>query len=164
MPIDFDITIAVPKLAVLSPQRAAQATQQAIVPAMEEATLLLEREVKSRTPVGATEAARGSIQSATELVRGRTLEVRGTVTSAQNYIVPLERGSKPHWAPIGPLKLWARRILGDEGLAYAVRAAIAKRGTKGAYMFRDGFKASEGAVQRILQRGVDTWVRLLKGR
>jgi hypothetical protein len=157
------LQFALGKAPVLDPGRVDGATRSTIFPAMQEATLLLEREVKFRTPVGATEAARGSIQSATELLRGRTLEVRGTVTSALRYIQPLEKGSRPHWAPIAPLKIWARRVLGDEGLAFAVRAAIARRGTKGAYMFRDGAAASKGRIERILRRGVELWARRLGG-
>lgn len=38
-------------------------------------------------------------------------------------------GSRPHWAPIGPLKEWARWKLGDESAAYAVQKSIAKKGT-----------------------------------
>jgi hypothetical protein len=162
MPIDIDIQVKIPFLARFRPERLDAATRATIYPAMTEATLLLEREVKQRTPVGATQAARGSIQSATEMVRGRTLEVRGQVSSALPYIVPLEKGSRPHWAPIGPLKLWALRKLGDEGLAYAVRAAIAKRGTKPANMFKDAMAASKGKLERILKDGVDAWVRRLK--
>lgn len=164
MPLEFKLDLTIPKIALFNTRRVDNATRQAIYPAMTEATLLLEREVKQRTPVGATEAARGSIQSGTELVRGRVVEVRGTVTSALGYMIPLEQGTRPHWVPIAPLKLWAKRVLGDERLAYAVRATIKKRGTKGAHMFRDGFEASKGKLERILQHGIDEWVRLLKRR
>lgn len=162
MPIDVDIQVKIPILARFRPERLDAATRATIYPAMTEATLLLEREVKQRTPVGATQAARGSIQSATELMRGRRLEVRGQVSSALKYIVPLEKGSRPHWAPIGPLKLWARRVLGQEGLAWAVRAAIARRGTKPAKMFKDGLAACKPKLERILREGVEAWVRRLR--
>ena len=162
MNLDIDITLKIPWLAKLRPAKLDAATRAALHPAVSEAVLLVEHHVKKRTPVGATEAARGSIQSAVELVRGRRLEVRGTVTSALDYIVPLEKGSRPHWAPIGPLKLWARRVLGNEGLAYAVRAAIAKRGTKGKFMFRDGFLAAKPKAQAIMEEGARKWTALLK--
>lgn len=40
-------------------------------------------------------------------------------------------GTRPHWAPIAPLKRWAAWKLGDARLGYAVQAAIARRGTAG---------------------------------
>lgn len=40
-----------------------------------------------------------------------------------------EYGSSPHWAPIKPLKEWAKRKLGDENIGYAVQKKIAKEGT-----------------------------------
>jgi hypothetical protein len=164
MPAEFNIVVKMPFLARWQPRKLDAATRATIYPAVDEAGLLLQREVTQRTPVGATSAARGSIQQATEMVRGRHLEVRGQVTSALPYILPLEHGSRPHWAPIGPLKLWVKRKLGEpEGVAYAIRAAIAKRGTKGAHMFRDGVAASEGRIQRILKDGAEAWTRHLKG-
>ena len=49
---------------------------------------------------------------------------------ALKYAAAVEFGSVPHWAPIAPLKQWAKRKLGDEGAAYAVQKTIAKKGTK----------------------------------
>lgn len=46
-------------------------------------------------------------------------------------------GTRPHWAPIGPLKEWARWKLGDESAAYAVQKSIAKKGTS-MYLMRKG--------------------------
>ena len=106
---------------------------------VQEFTLRAEREVKDRTPVGATGLLRNSIQS--EVHGARTTQVRGVVASPLAYAIPVERGSRPHWAPIAPLKLWARRKLGDERAAYAVRWAIARRGTKGHHMFQRAYEA-----------------------
>lgn len=162
MALDIDVQAKIPFLARFRPERLDAATRETIYPAIDEATMLLLREVKSRTPVGATEAARGSIQAATEIVRGRRLEVRGTVSSALPYIMPLEHGSRPHVPPIAPLKLWAKRILGDESAAWAVRALIAKRGTRARKMFETGFWASKSRIENIMQAGVDAWTRRLK--
>ena len=41
-----------------------------------------------------------------------------------------EIGSPPHFAPIEPLKEWARLKLGDERAAYAVQKKIAREGTE----------------------------------
>ena len=38
-------------------------------------------------------------------------------------------GTRPHWAPIAPLRAWARRKLGDASAGYAVQKKIAREGT-----------------------------------
>ena len=50
------------------------------------------------------------------------------LTSNASYSAVMEYGSRPFYAPIKPLKEWARRKLGDESLGYAVRAKIADVG------------------------------------
>lgn len=67
-------------------------------------------------------------------------------------------GSRPHWAPIGPLREWAKWKLGDESAAYAVQKSIAKKGTS-MYLLRKGLaeKTDYGYGYdypgRTLQRG-----------
>jgi len=51
-----------------------------------------------------------------------------TLTSAAPYSASMEFGTIPYWVPIAPLKEWAKRKLGDENIAYAVRAKIAQSG------------------------------------
>ena len=58
-------------------------------------------------------------------VNAMTLAVGPTAKEA-GYVF---YGTRPHWAPIEPLKEWARWKLGDEGAAYAVRFNIAQFGT-----------------------------------
>lgn len=53
-----------------------------------------------------------------------------------DYGIHLEYGTSPHYVPISPLKGWSRRVLGDEAISYAIRAAIAKRGTPAQPFFR----------------------------
>lgn len=45
-------------------------------------------------------------------------------------------GTKPHWAPIAPLKEWCRWKFGDERAAWAVQRSIAKYGTNRGYAKR----------------------------
>ena len=59
--------------------------------------------------------------------------------SSMPYSEAMEYGSKPFYAPIEPLKDWARRKLGDEGAAYAVRASIAKKGIRAHPFMRPAF-------------------------
>lgn len=56
-----------------------------------------------------------------------------------DYGIHLEFGTRPHWIPIKPLKEWSRLVLGDEDAAYAVQAAIAKRGTRAQPFMRPAY-------------------------
>jgi hypothetical protein len=49
---------------------------------------------------------------------------------AARYALFVHEGTLPHWAPIEPLKRWAKKVLGDENAAYAVQKKIAEHGTK----------------------------------
>lgn len=60
-------------------------------------------------------------------VRGRDVGLTVGPTAPESWYVFY--GTKPHWAPIEPLKEWARWKLGDEKLGYAVQKSIAKYGT-----------------------------------
>lgn len=46
------------------------------------------------------------------------------------YASDIQFGTEPHLVPIEPLKVWARRKLGLERLAYAVQHKIAEEGTE----------------------------------
>ncbi|HWR17122.1 MAG TPA: hypothetical protein VN577_19995 [Terriglobales bacterium] len=67
----------------------------------------------------------------------------------EKYVLPVETGTRPHFPPITPLMLWVKQKfgVGDEqaarSIAFAVAQKIAKRGTKGAFMFQ---KATEKLV------------------
>lgn len=48
-----------------------------------------------------------------------------------DYARDVDEGQEPHWIEnIEPLLGWARRVLGDESLAYPVRRKIAREGTE----------------------------------
>ena len=58
------------------------------------------------------------------------------LNSAAPYSACMEYGSRPFYAPIQPLKDWARRKIGDENIGYAVQAKIAKYGIKASPFMR----------------------------
>lgn len=64
---------------------------------------------------------------------------------------PVEYGSAPHYPPIEPLKNWARRVLGDEGAAYAVQQKIGKYGTPPRPFVRPGREAQR---RYLAERGI----------
>jgi hypothetical protein len=152
MPLRAQFHLQIPDIPLTDPQRAVAIAEQVFLPAVEEATLLAQREIVSNTPVGATAVLRGSIQQAVDVIRGTPVQFHGTVETAQPYAVAVEEGTRPHWAPIGPLKLWARRVLGDEDAAYAVQAAIARRGTRAQRFFARGVEAAHPRIMQILRR------------
>lgn len=61
-------------------------------------------------------------------------------------------GTRPHWAPIGPLKRWAKWKLGDEDLAYPVQRSIATHGTSVWQLRKRGVKANPWPI-RVVARG-----------
>jgi len=69
----------------------------------------------------------------------KILSDKYVLTSKAEYSEAIEYGTKPFYAPIEPLKGWARRVLGDEGAAYAVRAKIAKFGITAQPFMRPAF-------------------------
>jgi hypothetical protein len=152
--------LRVPNIPLLNPQASARVVDEELRRAMEETVLVGEREVKEWTPVGATGILRGSITSA---VRGTPARLRGVITSPQPYAQPVEEGTRPHWAPIGPLLLWAQRVLGDARAAYRVRWAIYRRGTRGVHMFREAGRVLQQRAPQIFNAAVERIRRRLGG-
>lgn len=62
-------------------------------------------------------------------------------------------GTTPHWAPIAPLKEWARWKLGDERAAYAVQWSIAKYGTSRWAAKKYGTLGENPFLERLVNRG-----------
>ena len=110
------------------------------------------------------EAAGAGFQKSQELVPIDTSELlmsgipphedeRGNIVWAYDapWALPVEYGSRPHWIPdryMDRLKGWARRVLGDESAAYAVRHKIANHGTEPQPYVRPGVE-----VQRLVLKG-----------
>ncbi len=111
--------------------------------AMLKSVLFLEAEVKSRTPVD-TGRLRGSI---THSIAPDPIPLWAKVGTNVEYAPFVEEGTRPHWPPIEAIKPWARR---HRLSPWAVAVAIARRGTKGAHMFRRAFEAAEGQIRRFL--------------
>ena len=137
--------------------------QTELLAAMHEALLYLEREVKERTPIGATGILRGSIFSE---LRGQPINLHGVVASPQEYAAPVEHGTAPHWPPQGPIRLWVKRKLNVSdkdvnGVAFLIARKISQKGTKGAHMFENALKDGHNTVTNIFQRaGFDISAKL----
>lgn len=122
------------------------------------AVMRLQAGVVERTPKAHGHLQRSVIGDVLDLPG---LGVEGVVGTSLAYAVPVELGTRPHWAPIAPLKDWVRAKANLEGvyfdgvtgkrprngnqrasreaaierIARAVQVAIARRGTLGVGMF-----------------------------
>lgn len=148
----------------------------ALEAAMTEALMLLEREVKARTPIGATATARGSIAS--EVRRGSGAGrgapvIRGVVGSPQAHVTVLERGRRPGAKPppSDALELWVRRklkitdIKKAKSAAFLIARAIGRRGTEAVKMFEEASKENETKVLKIFEKaGVHMALRLARDK
>jgi len=112
---------------------------------------VLEHSIVARTPVNIG-ALRGSISHE---MRGQGVDLYGRVFSPLEYGAAVERGRRPgRMPPIDAIQYWVERkgIAGDEDprqVAFLIARAIGRRGTKGAFMFRDGLEAARPRVVRL---------------
>jgi len=124
---------------------------------MHQATSIYETAVAGFTPVNSG-ALRGSITTA---VTGTLANVHGEVVTDIIYGWPVEEGRKPgKMPPIDAIQLWVKRKLGIGGdesrrVAFVIARAIARRGTKGAFMFKQGFEQATPTVVALFRRIVD---------
>jgi len=133
-------------------ERAPDIFVEEMAAATTEGSLLLEREIIERTPTSGAGTLRESIGAMPVAISG--VRVAGGVGTSMAHALPVELGSRPHWAPLAPLLDWVERKLGKRGddaedIAKAVRFKIAQEGTEGAFMFRDGFAENQSQVLAI---------------
>jgi hypothetical protein len=122
--------------------------------AMLESDLLLEREVKEKTPVGVGGAGglKGSIAAQEPEISSDV--VLGVVGTAMAHAVPVEIGTRPHFPPVQPLEDWVIAKLGvpekdAHGVAFLVARKIAARGTLAVGMFHRAFNEQRPKVEAI---------------
>lgn len=78
---------------------------------------------------------KGSIKVIPMVIKQNSYILKASV----NYASAVEFGTSPHYTGIKNLKGWAKRVLGDENLAYAIQGKIATRGTDAKPYFRPAF-------------------------
>lgn len=163
--LQFELQVDTRKLQKVY-ERMPVAVHRRLNTAMIEVGHLVANAVKQLTPVGVSGHLRRSIQPS---VRGYGLNIEARIGSPLPYASPVETGTRPHTPPIEPIRLWARRVLGDEKAAGAVWQSIRKRGTsmyalrtrgtKGYEMFKRGFAQTEDAVKEKIEKAIDAAVR-----
>jgi hypothetical protein len=135
--------------------QAPEATRRELLGTMTEASLLVEREAKDRTPkaTGMTAASIASDAFSTPV------GVIGTVGSSQPSLTFVELGTKPH--PVSAegreaLAAWAVKRLGVSKkeaprVAFLVARKIARKGTKAQRPLGEAIAATEGQVLRLFE-------------
>lgn len=142
-------------------------TERALLSAMTQGTLLVEREVKENMPRGATGLTAASVTSDAFATPAGVL---GVVGSSQPSAMFVELGTKPHMPPVAALVPWVRAVLGirDPGearsVAFLVARKIARRGTKAKQPFGRALAATEGQVLRFFEDAAGRVAEHLVGR
>ncbi len=143
---------------------------QGLIAAMYEATMLLERKVKERTPVGVGGAKGGLLSTIHSEVQKGGSVVKGIVATSSKYGEVREKGRTPgkKWPPEGTLIRWIELKLGKHGseaksLEFVIRRKIGRKGFTGAYMFGRAFESHWPEVARIFNRAGYTISRGLSG-
>ncbi|MGE4244280.1 hypothetical protein [Ramlibacter sp.] len=140
-------------------------TEQQLLVATTEATMLLEREVKEAMPRGATGLSAGSITSD---VMSTPAGVLGVTGSTQPSVLFLELGTRPHMPPVEALIPWVRAVMGKRpeearSIAFLIARKIKQRGTKPRRIFENTLKAQERQVERFFEAAADRIAAHLAG-
>ena len=107
----------------------------------------------------------GRVEAIGGTMGGVTQSLQGIVDAGGvDYALGVEVGQPPGTnVPIEPLKRWAHLKLGDENLAYPVRAVIRKHGTKGYFMFARGWLRSQRWVRKRFRRALRDIINTVRG-
>jgi hypothetical protein len=139
--------------------QSAEIVRKAQVAAMHEATQFGVRAVKERTPQGVSGAAGGLLSTIQAEVRQRSSGVIGIIGTSSPYGLVVEKGRRPGkgFPPEGSMLRWIEVKMGvsreeAERIEFPIRRAIAKKGTKGAFMFEQTLKEDWQDFQRIFDR------------
>jgi HK97 gp10 family phage protein len=129
--------------------------------ALKKATIETKNKAQELSPID-TGRLRASITYQAPLFTAKgTMGIVGTNTKYAPY---MESGTRPHMPPISALKGWAKRVLGNEDLAYVVARKIAKSGTKGRFYMKQALEFGQPVLNRYLKECLQKVVyKLAKG-
>ncbi len=128
-----------------------------LVRALQEVTIFLEGEVKTRTPVGVY-GDQGGLKASifSEVLHKGSAVVKGLVGHQSVYGDVVEKGRRPGKAmpPKGALVRWMEVTFGIDSdtarqLEFVVRRKIAKKGFEGAHMFEKALAEEWSTVDNI---------------
>lgn len=112
---------------------------------MERSLLLIEADARRAVP----QDTRALMNSIHHQIAATPQAVTGTVGPALRYGVFVERGTRPHWPPAGPLQGWAQR----HGIpVFLVQRAIARKGTRPRPFLLPAFEKHRAAIAAAFER------------
>lgn len=126
-------------------KNAAQAVRDGTQSALRDAGQAGLNRALDEVPHGATEGLAHSAFGPTDTDDG------GIVWGfSAEYARFVEEGTEPHWAPIAPIKKWARRVTGKgESFAYYVQWKIAQEGTDPQPFVQPGIDAMKAKLRSM---------------
>lgn len=129
-------------------QGLSQRLRMALLRAMRESAILVQSLAKINTPV-----FRGLLRvSILQAVTEEGSKLTSHVGSALTYAPVLEYGRQTGWfPPVSELKVWARRKLGDERLAFVIGRAIKRRGFKAQPYLGPALETGAPRIQAIFE-------------
>lgn len=118
----------------------------------------LEEAIVDVAPVGVSAEYKRSIENTRAKWRGKVLE--GSVFSSVPYAQVIELGRRAgRIPPVAPLRLWAKRILGNEKAGFPVARAIGRRGLPARGIFAGVFRKSMPRFESALESFFDRVMR-----
>lgn len=129
--------------------------------AMQKSVVQTQYEVKPLTPVGVSSALRQSINTEVTGIGSNIVGRVGSSLSGEKYPSVMEFGRRPGAKPppASALLRWVHIVMGipnEEAMSVAIRVArsIGKKGIKGHYFIRDGFRKAKPKIIDFFQSGV----------
>jgi hypothetical protein len=159
----MEMSIVPENLAAISAAFAAapDITLKHLARAIDASLLYASREIEERTPTGANQLLRKSMLASESVDFAKPIQggLLGVVGTSIDYAVPVELGTQPHFPPLAPLADYAVAKMGVERkrantVAYFIARKIAKHGTTGAFMFREGAKQTEPYLNQQIQEAM----------
>lgn len=119
----------------------------AFLDGMRRATALVSADAKRLSPVDSGRLRASLMPEIRQ--EGRT--TLGVVGSNVEYAAAVELGSRAHWAPSGPLKLWARRKGATEFLLHMGSAPfVYLKAKKGVFYLQNAFNKNVAKIKDII--------------
>lgn len=147
-------------------KKSSELYQKEVTVALRSVNSMFETAIRKNTSRGATGILQGSVF---EEITGTPVSLTGTIgyDKAQAlYGAPVDLGSRPHFPPVAPLKLWVRRVIGVSSakevssIAWAIAVNISRHGTKAKTVVKDAFYANRERALRIFEQAME---RISKG-
>jgi hypothetical protein len=162
--MNLTMTFDVPNIPLLNPSQARAILQEELAHAADRILEEIATKARLKAPVD-TGVLRSSIAHRVMPGTGQSLVVGRVGPGPQAPYAPdVEHGTEPHWIDdIEGLKGWARRVLGDANRAYAVRHAIAKRGTHAHPFMAPSVEIVEPMISPIVEGAVAVALRRIEG-